>query len=54
MDQIICHANGTCDMIFSNPTWDVLPIVIITLVIMLLVAMIYCYFAKKKNHKSGR
>ena len=54
MDEIICHANGTCDMIFSNPMWDLLTILIIIWIIITLAAIIYRYFpimywGKKKS-----
>jgi len=44
MDEIICYANGTCDMIFSNPMWDLLPAIIGVLLIITLAAIIYRYF----------
>ena len=49
MDEIICHANGTCDMIFSNPMWDIMPIVIIAVAIITIIALAHKYFKKKKK-----
>ena len=51
MDRIICHANGTCTMIFSNPLWDILPIIIIAFAIITIIALAYKYFPRKKKKK---